>query len=395
MDNPRSDVTLLDMETVITDGLRKNCLLPFGIDEKDAIAVVEHPEQSEAAAMSEETDTLALFAGRPNPLDPTLVLLISGRLAEGVFKADMAFRIPPDIAGPTGGMNSPLRMFKGLAEQFGLPIVIGDRIERFFAGERVPVRAVEKVNQPNVQNPGDVPYMLSWLARPVVHADCDLCFAIDLTKYKQAIGIAPPPSDASAPAPQSGQGGGKISIVLGKEVQEMMRRTGIRFERAGAVINEHDSALLLSTENPNSTVLAIRWFDDGQIVFIQAHISKSRREGTLVTVETVTAAVVLALRPDLPGGKLERDAQMASIFPLIARSFGVPVVCHPDIGPAKFQSGPWDGKVPHIVSPSGDPIMLSGEFNPTANTCECVWAFSPKFYYAWQSSGPTPGGRSG
>ncbi|HZL36326.1 MAG TPA: hypothetical protein VFC78_13490 [Tepidisphaeraceae bacterium] len=375
------------MKTILSEAVCHNCLRPFGIDEADAIAVIEHPEQSEAIALSEDTQTLTLFAGRPHAMIPDLVLLISGRLSAEVFTADMAFKVPADIAGPVGAMKPPLRIFKELAEQFGLPLIIGNRIERFISGERVTVRSVDAIGKPDLQNRENVPYMSSWMVRPIIQADCDLCFAIDLNKYRTAIGALPAPNAAPEPPVLSGGTKHRIAVTLNKEVQELMRFAGIPFERAGMVLNEHDTGIILSTDTDKPSVVAIRWFDDGQIVFVQGVVTKSRWEGTLVTIETVAAALVLALRSDLPGGKLERTAAMETIFPLIARSFGVPTICHPDIGPAKFQSGPWDGNVPFIDAPQTEPVVLTGTFNPSANICDCVWALSLNLYRNWWRAG--------
>src|SRR5665213_140029 len=389
------------MKTVIVDGMREHCLRSFGIDEADAMAVIEHPEQFAAVALNQETDTVALFAGKAKRND-RFVLLIFGRLSGEVFTANMAFKVPPDISGPSGALNPPLQMLKDIVERFGLVVSVGKRFTKFIANERIPVPSIEAV-QPVIHNPKNVPYIFSFLTRPLVradldatgapmrsrprmtgpeiYADCDLCFCIDTFAYKEAIDELSPEQRTKRPE----EGSHQVKGVITADAAEIMRTVGLTPDRIETTLREQHRGMVLNTGN-NQLFVASHWFDDGQIVFVQGFVSKSHREGMKVWALELTTDLVLALRDELPAGKLDRNQEMKTIFSLVANSFGVPLVCHTQYRPAKLYTGPWNGQVPTVLAPQPEAIRLSGSYNPSVNACTWVWGFSLRLYLEWWNS---------
>jgi hypothetical protein len=54
--------------------------------------------------------------------------------------------------------------------------------------------------------------------------------------------------------------------------------------------------------------------------------------------------LVLALKPDLPAGRISRESDIEESLALVAESFGVPVRCHPDEPWSTLYSGRFGGK---------------------------------------------------
>lgn len=369
------------MRIIIEDAFRDNCLRQFGIDEADALDVVEHAEQIAAVELNEETETVGIFVGKPKIGDREWVLLVSGRVSDEVFTPDVAFKVPPDIAGTSGALNPPLEILQNIVERFGLPLTIGRRIAKFIANERIVVPSIEEARKPSIQNAGNVPLFISWKSRAVIQADCDLCFAIDLNAYKKAIHELPEEAQTTRPDPKTH----KVRLIISEDTVDLMRLTGTSVERADQTLNKSDDQGILDA-GLHQPYVAVRWFDDGQIVFLQGAISKSHREDNKMWVLEVTARLVLALREQLPAGKIHRGQKVFAILELVAKSFGVPVVCHPDMGPSLFYSGIWDGQIPKVMAPSDELVRMSGSLNPDKHTCSWIWAFAPRLYREWWGS---------
>ncbi|HZL37100.1 MAG TPA: hypothetical protein VFC78_17405 [Tepidisphaeraceae bacterium] len=376
------------MRILITEDLRNRCLRPFGIRDADVIWVAEHPEQSGAVSMGGGHHTTALFAGWPGAKQGDFAILLSGKIIGDDYTPNMAFKVPPDIAG-TGVMNPPLQMLKELAERFGLHVAMGTRSAKFIVSERIKVASYQSIQTPTVQNPENLSFLLLYTVRPIIeggqtYADCNLCFALRLDAYRQAIGELPP-----TPFNEPSQGlTQEIELILGPGVLEIMQDAGVTFDRAQATLWDRHSGMLLKHPGCLPRMYVAHWFDDGQIVFVQGDVCKSHWEGKVIGIDAVTADLVLASREELPAGTIERDVIMNHMLLLIARSFGVPITCHPHFQPALLQSGPWDGHKPMIHGVPGDAYLISGAFSASTWQCELAWAFSPTIYLNWWNSIP-------
>lgn len=375
------------MNIIITDELRQQCLLPFGISEADVAFVAEHPEQSEAISMGGSNQTTALFAGWPSSTPREFPILLSGKLSGEDYAVNMAFKIPADIAG-TELVASPLEMLRGLAERFGLYVGIGDRMAKFLVSERIKVASYESITMPIVQNPNNISFLLLYTVRPIVegerkYADCNLCFALEVDRYRQAIGQLPrqPPPIANPP----------IELRFEPNAQELMTQLRVPPGRAVLAVRDRHPGMLLQNPQGAPRAYGMHWFDDGQIVYVQGDITQMHRDAHRAQIGTVTADLVLALREHLPAGRLEPSLKMERALALIAGSFGLPVRCHQLLNAAKLQSGPWNGLQPVVYGAPGEPYLLSGAFDPLVGRCECVWAFSPNTYLKWWESPPKSG----
>lgn len=73
------------------------------------------------------------------------------------------------------------------------------------------------------------------------------------------------------------------------------------------------------------------WVSDDRFILVDGTITKSRLLDGRPIVELMSPPLVLALRPDLPTGRITREHEIEELLAHAAESFGVPVRCHPDL----------------------------------------------------------------
>jgi len=360
-------------------------MTPFGISEAAVGAILAQPEQSHVIAIEGigTNQPLGMFAGRAKGDRSGHVILVIGLISGDQLQVVMAFKIPPQIADREGTLEPPLRMLEGLANLCGVPVVLAEHIAKFITSERIPVPAGTTIQGPFFVNPANSRLMTMQLVRPVIaagqaYADCALCFAIEIEAYERVLGLRSPP-------PQPDPATHQIALIVDDAAKQTMMLSGVSAQRAIQTVRQRHSSMLILSDKP--MLNSIRWFEDGDIVFVSALVTKSRPEGSGIWIDEVRAAIVLSLRPNLPGGVLDRNTEMAQLLPVIARSFGRKVLCHPAFGFSSLYTGPWDGQMPRYDWAAGDETLLfSGSFDNRSKTCSWVWAFSPDAYRRWRQS---------
>jgi hypothetical protein len=173
-----------------------------------------------------------------------------------------------------------------------------------------------------------------------------------------------------------------MEIVLTPECREVLTRLDLPEERVTATFNNRTRGMLVPG-NP-ARIYGVRWFDDGQIVFVSGTVASARQEGERLYIDVVSVNLGLELRPQLMVGRISPELQMEELLLLIAENFGIPVQCHPDEQPMILYSGRWDGSSVSVAQTyPEDTVLISGSFDPSGGTCNYVWAFSLNRYLDW------------
>jgi hypothetical protein len=88
-----------------------------------------------------------------------------------------------------------------------------------------------------------------------------------------------------------------------------------------------------------------RWRPGDRIILIDGPIRRASFANGRPVVEEMEPLLVLALKPDLPAGRITRDHDIEELLALVAESFGVPVRCHPDEPWSTLYRGPFGGNI--------------------------------------------------
>ena len=177
-----------------------------------------------------------------------------------------------------------------------------------------------------------------------------------------------------------------IRLMITPGAKQIMEAVGLSADRAVEALHKRDSGTMALTKPMR--LHAFRWFDDGQIVFIDGLATKTYPDEGAVRVSEVTANVILALRENLPAGKLNPLVQTERLVSVVVNSFGLPVTCDDRRPRATMYDGPWDGKAPRVSRSEGDKtIHTCGTFDQANKLCDRVWALSMEKYLNWWKEG--------
>ena len=105
-----------------------------------------------------------------------------------------------------------------------------------------------------------------------------------------------------------------------------------------------DGQVCFSISRDVSRMTMARWRPGDRIVLIDGPIRKASLVNGRPVVEEMEPLLVLALKPDLPAGRISRECDIEELLALVTESFGVPVRCHPDEPWSTLYSGPFGGK---------------------------------------------------
>ena len=166
-----------------------------------------------------------------------------------------------------------------------------------------------------------------------------------------------------------------------------MEQDGLCGELAEAAVNDGHRE---TVDARDTRVIACQWLPDDRIILVDSEVARAERkcEGGGAGIEAVTAHVVLGLRAELPGGRLDPEMDAEHVLAVVAESFGIPLTCDPDEPISTLYSGP--GSEDRVVVHGGcipPPYWLIGSFDARRSYCELVWAFRPDRYRSWMASG--------
>jgi hypothetical protein len=188
LDRSARSFTVCGMTPLLSDTFREHYMNRYGISEADIAAALRQPES---------LDTVPVPGGEPLSLiasqvaERKSVLLLQGRLSQGVITVDFALWIPKDIAA-AAGRKTPLLLLKELVDRFGYDFSIGERRGRLIIGEKIPVSSPNPGEFVRVHDATTVA-VASMIMRLVkendqLYADCALCFFLNTEAYAAAIG---------------------------------------------------------------------------------------------------------------------------------------------------------------------------------------------------------------
>ncbi len=183
-------------------------------------------------------------------------------------------------------------------------------------------------------------------------------------------------------------------ITLSKECTDFSTRLEILPQMISATFKQPTQAMLVRS-NPFQ-LYAIRWFDDHRILLTSGLIIKhqlnkllqnpeNKEITTSINIQEVTATFALELKELLPAGSINREMKITPILETVAKSFGLPVTCHPDEPTAFVYNGRWDGSTIKFLLKQDDHYQISGSFNLQKKFCQNVWVFSFNTYKKWFS----------
>lgn len=193
-----------------------------------------------------------------------------------------------------------------------------------------------------------------------------------------------------------------IEVVFGGPGADLARRVGLSHEQVSRTFNDavNDPARALFVPGRASKLYAIRWFEDGHIVYADGVVTGWRgaaggdAEGagaaagppeapSIDQVEWVSTNFALSLTPHLPAGDLDPRARLPDLLPVIANSFGTEIVCRQDAPLTKLYTGPWDGHGVAIRGHSEAGGILTGTLETATMMCHYVWVLSFDLYLQW------------
>jgi hypothetical protein len=168
-----------------------------------------------------------------------------------------------------------------------------------------------------------------------------------------------------------------MQVKFTPRCQALLDRSRLSEDLAVTAVN----ARQLTIADGNSTrLVASRWFPNNLLVLVDGEVSGGGK-GEL------TAEVVLALRPRLPAGAIDGEADAETVLAVAAESFGYPLTCDGDEPLSTLYSG--FGNRRTVVVHSGcipREYWLIGSFDDEDSQAELVWAFRPDRYLAWWHS---------
>ncbi|HPN87957.1 MAG TPA: hypothetical protein PLH56_01310 [Candidatus Omnitrophota bacterium] len=183
-------------------------------------------------------------------------------------------------------------------------------------------------------------------------------------------------------------------VTLSKECTDFSTRLEILPQMISATFQQPTQAMIVRS-NPFQ-VYAIRWFDENRILFTSGiitkhHLSKpienpkTKQLMTSINIQETTATFALELKEKLPAGTIDKTMLISPILEIVARSFGLPVTCHPEEPAAFVYNGRWDGQTIKFLVKENDHYQVSGAFNLQKKCCQNVWVFSFNSYKKWFS----------
>jgi len=183
-------------------------------------------------------------------------------------------------------------------------------------------------------------------------------------------------------------------VTLSKECTDFSTRLEILPQMISTTFQAPTQAMLVRS-NPFQ-IYAIRWFDDNRILLTSGLITKyqlskpaknpeNKEMSTAINIQEATATFALELKEFLPAGTINKEMKITPILEIVAKSFGLPVTCHPDEPTAFVYNGRWDGETIKFLLKQDDHYQISGAFNLQKKHCQNVWVFSFNTYKKWFS----------
>jgi len=176
-----------------------------------------------------------------------------------------------------------------------------------------------------------------------------------------------------------------IYVDFTPECGAFMQQAGLAEKLAEAAVNRGRRETVDVRE---TRLLACQWLPDERIVLVDGDVKCTEPNPASGgdRIESVTARVVLSLRAELPGGRIDPEMDAVDVLAAVAESFGIPLTCDPDEPISTLYSGP--GNRDRVVVHSGcipPPYSLIGSFDARESYCEFVWAFRPDRYLNWMA----------
>lgn len=171
------------------DHVQSLFLKPFKISEADVKDALAGPTLVESIVMGGQTITLILSPAKVNR--PHSALLVQGEIYPTSFSVEYALRVPDPMAQDPQNADSPFRALEAMANAYGIEFNMGPRRAKFMKEQLIRLTTETNSTLMTVHAyPGAVSVGSTWyrLFDSKKIAQVSLCFVLDATAYKQAIG---------------------------------------------------------------------------------------------------------------------------------------------------------------------------------------------------------------
>ena len=172
-----------------------------------------------------------------------------------------------------------------------------------------------------------------------------------------------------------------MKVNFSEECKELLRRLELSQDLVTFVFNNRTRGMITKAKPPQ--IYAVSWLKNGRIIFVNGTVTKYELEESRLHIQEVSVNLALELKEKLPAGNINKEMSAEEMLGVVAESFGMPVVCHPDELAVKFYNGRWDGKQIKFQIDNTDLYRISGSFSPQKRTCNYVWVFSFNLYKNW------------
>jgi len=177
------------MRIIFTESFKNECQIKFQITENQAKHAIANPDKQVVTKIDDLE--LRFFVKRMFEPKDDYCLLICTRSGSDDLLVNLAFRILPELVEEVKTLE-PIILLQQLASKFGLPIQIGDQVNKFIFRESItikpPYEQIEPATLVNVLNPANQPFIQSMFIkieqkRNVKIANCAIAFCIDFYRY--------------------------------------------------------------------------------------------------------------------------------------------------------------------------------------------------------------------
>jgi hypothetical protein len=150
------------MRIIFTESFKNECQNRFQITEDQAKQAITSPDTKKIVKI-DDLD-LRFFVKRMLEPEGEYCLLICTRSGSDDLLVNLAFRILPELVEELKTLE-PIILLQQLASKFGLPIQIGDQVNKFIFRESItikpPYEQIEPATLVNVLNPANQPFIQS------------------------------------------------------------------------------------------------------------------------------------------------------------------------------------------------------------------------------------------
>jgi len=175
-------------------------------------------------------------------------------------------------------------------------------------------------------------------------------------------------------------------FLITEACEAIMTAAGITLEE---LIHAGHHIHCVSIIGEHSRMTFASWPATDRLIFVDGIIKETRVIDGTRLVESLEPLLVLALTPDLPAGRVNRENDIEELLAFVAESFGVPARCHPESPFSTLYSGPCAGRNEMLRDRihADHKYIFCGTFDEEAVWADRVYTFDVTKYLTWVQGG--------